>query len=182
MSKTIIKVHTSCGEEFRIPVDELTDRQLKGLLEQNADNPEADQLQIAAMRDELKRRQPAKQLRKSALQEWREEAGIHVPPPETCELWSELQRSAFEVIRVGELEKSGIRDGMGYWHGGCAIEGVLGKLREVIGRITKAYDAEVPEACEQNFEKAMGRIIKTYREASPEYGSCSDEVDDEIPF
>jgi hypothetical protein len=56
MTATIITVVTSCGRQFVIPVNELFDSQLIGLLEQNADRTDIDPQQIAALRAELERR------------------------------------------------------------------------------------------------------------------------------
>jgi hypothetical protein len=57
----IITVETSCGETFHEKVTDMTNRQLKGLLEQNADRDDLDdddKAAIAAMRAELERRRP----------------------------------------------------------------------------------------------------------------------------
>jgi hypothetical protein len=51
-----ITVDTSCGQTFHLPVTELTEHQLHGLLEQNSDRTDVDPSQIAAMRAELRRR------------------------------------------------------------------------------------------------------------------------------
>jgi hypothetical protein len=51
-----IVVETSCGKTIRQKVSEMTDRQLRALLEQNADSPDAAPWEIAALRAEVKRR------------------------------------------------------------------------------------------------------------------------------
>ena len=55
MTKTLIEIKTSCGETFALAVSDMTDRQLRGLLEQNQDR-DVDPTAIAAMRAELDRR------------------------------------------------------------------------------------------------------------------------------
>jgi hypothetical protein len=56
MSERTITIETSCGGVFKMRPSEMTDRQLRGLLEQNADNT-CDPLDMAALRDELQRRE-----------------------------------------------------------------------------------------------------------------------------
>ena len=51
-----MKIVTSCGKTFEMPVDELSDRQLKGLLDQNGDRTDVDPSDITALREELARR------------------------------------------------------------------------------------------------------------------------------
>lgn len=47
-----ITIETSCGQIFRLYPSEMTDRQLKGLLEQNAED-NCNPMHMAALRDEL---------------------------------------------------------------------------------------------------------------------------------
>jgi hypothetical protein len=53
---TIIEIETTCGRRFNVPVSEMSDRQLKGLLRENEDRPDVDPSGIAAMREELSKR------------------------------------------------------------------------------------------------------------------------------
>jgi hypothetical protein len=56
-TERIIRVLTSCGREFSIPIIEIPDHKLRSLLQQNGDRTDVDPLDLAAMRDELKRRE-----------------------------------------------------------------------------------------------------------------------------
>jgi hypothetical protein len=62
------------------------------------------------------------------IRTWQQHAG---PPasPKRADALERLQSLAFDLIKICELERSGIRDGDGYWHGGEP----LGELTRVIG-------------------------------------------------
>ena len=47
-----------------------------------------------------------------------------------------LSRAAYELIQVIALERSGIRDGDGYWHGSDALDGTVNNLVAVWERLT----------------------------------------------
>jgi hypothetical protein len=59
---------------------------------------------------------------------WQEEAGIKPATGKYAELLEKLSHAAFEAIKVIELEKSGIRDGDGYWHGSDVIGEMMDNL------------------------------------------------------
>ncbi len=59
---------------------------------------------------------------------WQKEAGIEPASGARDEALGELSRQAYELIRVIELERSGIRDGDGTWYGSNALEGVIDNL------------------------------------------------------
>lgn len=63
MSK-IIEIHTSCGRVFNLAVDEMSDRRLSGLIDQNPDHPDTE-----LMRSELTRRQEKRKGHKEAMAE-----------------------------------------------------------------------------------------------------------------
>jgi hypothetical protein len=48
---------------------------------------------------------------------WQKRAGIEPATGRRAELLDNMSRAAYELIRLSELERSGIRDGDGYWHG-----------------------------------------------------------------
>jgi hypothetical protein len=54
-NERLITIETDCNRVFKMHPSEMTDRQLKGLLERNADN-NCDPLDMTALRDELQRR------------------------------------------------------------------------------------------------------------------------------
>jgi hypothetical protein len=56
----------------------------------------------------------------AAIAQWQETAGIKPASGKTAEMWEALSQAAFNLIRVIELERSGIRDGDGYWHTAAA--------------------------------------------------------------
>jgi hypothetical protein len=48
---------------------------------------------------------------------WQKKAGIEPATGDRAELLEEMSQAAFELIKVVELELSGIRDGDGHWYG-----------------------------------------------------------------
>ena len=58
----------------------------------------------------------------------KKKAGIEPATGERAEILEALSKAAFEMIKVIELERSGIRDGDGYWHGGDVIGHMTGDL------------------------------------------------------
>jgi len=50
------------------------------------------------------------------IEAWQKAAGIK--PSQQVQTLRAISNKAFELIKVIELECSGIRDGDGYWHGG----------------------------------------------------------------
>ena len=56
---------------------------------------------------------------------WQEEIGIEPATGEYAEILRKLSNAAFEMIKVIELERSGIRDGDGRWHGSDVMWHVL---------------------------------------------------------
>jgi|SRR6516164_837460 hypothetical protein len=71
--------------------------------------------------------------------EWQENAGLNIPSPTIQELWSKLQDTCFEVIKIAELEKSGIRDGDSCWHGSDVVGHTLSDLHNVCASLWLAY-------------------------------------------
>jgi hypothetical protein len=54
---------------------------------------------------------------------WQEKASIKEARGGRAELLRRMSEKAFELIKVIELERSGIRDGDGYWHGSDGMGG-----------------------------------------------------------
>ena len=69
------------------------------------------------------------------IENFQKEAGINPAQGERAQLLDELSQKAYDLIRVIELESSGIRDGDGYWHGsdafGGTVEGLIEQFREI---------------------------------------------------
>lgn len=57
------------------------------------------------------------QLRDTVIARFQEHAGLEPTCGQRLELLQRMQQKAFELIRILELEMSGIRDGDGYWSG-----------------------------------------------------------------
>jgi hypothetical protein len=58
----------------------------------------------------------------------------------------EVSQKCFELIKLVELERSGIRDGDGCWHGGDVIGGMVTDLRELAHNLERAMREENKDA------------------------------------
>jgi hypothetical protein len=74
------------------------------------------------------------------IEAWQKAAGLE-PSPERELLWK-MSNAAFELIKVIELERSGIRDGDGYWHGSDAMGGIASNLADLIEAYRRNMDEE----------------------------------------
>jgi hypothetical protein len=86
------------------------------------------------------------QMTEATIAAFQKEAGIM--PSEHAGLLKQISDAAFELIKVIELERSGIRDGDGYWHGsdvmGGVIEDVCKPCREYLAATAPTYDGPDP--------------------------------------
>jgi hypothetical protein len=73
---------------------------------------------------------------------WQKEAGIEPASGERLDLLSRLSDAAFEAIKIIELEKSGIRDGDGCWHGSDVIGTMASELTSLCKQLTDHSRAE----------------------------------------
>jgi hypothetical protein len=71
------------------------------------------------------------------MEAWQKAFGLQPATGEVFDAWCRLQDACFEVIKVAELEKSGIRDGDGYWHGSDVVGHILSNLHDAINRLRK---------------------------------------------
>ena len=62
---------------------------------------------------------------------WQQKAGIEPAMAGAAERLCEMSREAYELIRLVELERSGIRDGDGNWHGCDPLDGTVRRLSEL---------------------------------------------------
>jgi len=83
------------------------------------------------------------QRRNAEIEAWQQASGLK--PSEHQSLLGEMSVTAFELIRIIELERSGIRDGDGYWSGsdpmGGTARALAGLIQEYESRmITRAQE------------------------------------------
>jgi hypothetical protein len=83
------------------------------------------------------------------IQAWQEKAGIEPATGKDAADLRELSKRAFELIKVIELELSGIRDGDGRWHGSDAMGGTLSDIAELCNRILERQRQEFLERLQQ---------------------------------
>lgn len=65
------------------------------------------------------------------IEAWQKASGITPASGRRAEILSAMSQAAFELIKIIELEKSGIRDGDGHWHGSDVVGGSLRKFGEL---------------------------------------------------
>jgi hypothetical protein len=65
------------------------------------------------------------------LEKFAEETGILPATGERAELLERLSKAAYDLIKVVEVERCGVRDGDGSWHG----TDVLGGSCQEVGRV-----------------------------------------------
>jgi hypothetical protein len=70
---------------------------------------------------------------------WQEEVGIKPATGERAQVLSKLSQAAFQAIKIIELERSGIRDGDGYWHGAAVIPAMTHELTYLCKRLLETY-------------------------------------------
>jgi hypothetical protein len=76
-----------------------------------------------------------------AIASWQAKSGIKPATGGTADILQRMSDAAFELIKVIELEKSGIRDGDGFWHGSDGFGGTAEKLASLIERYLKPSPA-----------------------------------------
>jgi hypothetical protein len=70
-----------------------------------------------------------------------EAAGIKPARGEMADALEDLSQAAFQIIKIVELERSGIRDGDGYWHGSDVMGSIEHRVAKAFGRWSKAEAA-----------------------------------------
>src|SRR5262245_38641044 len=69
--------------------------------------------------------------RRTRIEVFQRRAGITPASNARAEILTRMQQLAFELIRLVELERAGIRDGDGQWSGCDPIRGVVAELMRV---------------------------------------------------
>ena len=86
------------------------------------------------------------QMTQATIAAWQKASGIEEATGTRAEKFEKLSRCAYDLIRVIELERSGIRDGDGYWHGSDALEGTVRSLWDCWQRPEEDYDVDADPA------------------------------------
>jgi hypothetical protein len=64
------------------------------------------------------------------IEDWQRRAGIEAARGQRADTLERLSQLGFELIKVVELERSGIRGGDGAWHGSDPIAGIVANIVE----------------------------------------------------
>jgi hypothetical protein len=71
----------------------------------------------------------------ATIEEFQKAKGIEPAIGERARILTEISDAAFGLIKIIELEKSGIRDGDGYWLGSDPVGHTMWELRELFDRL-----------------------------------------------
>lgn len=66
-----------------------------------------------------------------AIASFQARTGIKRATPKQAEALNEISRRASELISICALEKSGIRDGDGHWHGSDPLRNTIQAIRKL---------------------------------------------------
>jgi hypothetical protein len=78
----------------------------------------------------------------AVIQAWQAAAGINPPTGRQAEILRGMSDKAFELIKVIELELSGIRDGDGYWHGSGVMDSAAREVAALVSEYERATQSE----------------------------------------
>jgi hypothetical protein len=91
----------------------------------------------------------------AAIAAWQKATGIEPATGERAEILHRLSNACFEAIKIIELERSGIRDGDGCWHGSDVVGGITGDLIRLCQRLnadsTRRWPAPPPDEAGRPF-------------------------------
>ena len=79
------------------------------------------------------------------IAEWQKERGIDPATGQHLENLEALSQFAYGLIKVIELEKSGIRDGDGSWHGSDVIGAMCANGTELLNAVLLTNEVLAPE-------------------------------------
>ncbi len=85
------------------------------------------------------------QMTDERISTWQQAAGIEPPTSAQLGRLEEMQEECFNLIRIIELERSGIRDGDGNWHGSDPLGGTVLRLSELWQLFKLAEAAPIQE-------------------------------------
>jgi hypothetical protein len=68
---------------------------------------------------------------------WQRATGITPATGARAELLEELSQAAFQLIKIIELERSGIREGDGSWYGGDVVDHVASDIAKLNARLRR---------------------------------------------
>jgi hypothetical protein len=75
----------------------------------------------------------------ATLEGFAEATGIKPAVGHRAEILRQMSDAAFELIKMVELERSGIRDGDGFWHGGDVLGATMSEWRGLIDAFEATY-------------------------------------------
>lgn len=75
------------------------------------------------------------------IRDGQEPSGIFPATGDRARILNDLSNAAFEAIKIIELERSGIRDGDGYWDGSDVIGGMASRLIELSNQLLRDRSA-----------------------------------------
>ena len=84
-----------------------------------------------------------------------EHTGIQPAKGERANTLDAMSRHAFDLIKIIELEASGIRDGDGYWHGSDPLGGTVNDIGRQMDRLRELEHSASQEQTEEWLDAAI---------------------------
>jgi hypothetical protein len=76
------------------------------------------------------------------IAQWQQAAGIKLPSARAAELLEQMSDNAFELIKLIELGRCGIRDGDSRWHGTDVMGGAMNDIIALAEGYREATDVK----------------------------------------
>ena len=86
------------------------------------------------------------QMTDARISQWQKEAGIKPARGDDLATLNEISQLAYELIKIVELERSGIRDGDGCWHGSYPLDGTIWRLNACWNPVSPVIRQDAPKA------------------------------------
>ena len=125
--------------------------------------------------------------RDAETEAWQKRAGLKPAIGAYAQTLEELLQAAFHVIKIIELEKSGIRDGDGYWHGSDVVGGTMHDTIELCKRVLELSTTGANDVATDN-ERLANRagypnmISMQHEKAAEEFPDIMGKIDDDLSF
>jgi hypothetical protein len=71
------------------------------------------------------------QITDAKIDAWQQASGISEATESRAKTLEDMSQAAFELIKIVELERSGIRDGDGHWYGSDPLHATVRKITEL---------------------------------------------------
>jgi hypothetical protein len=107
------------------------------------------------------------QMTQARIKAWQEHAGLTEATGRYEAELRKLSQAAFELIKIVELERSGIRDGDGAWHGGDVIGHTMHEMIELCESVFALATTGANDVAPQSVSPQQVTLNITHEEREP---------------